>query len=579
MTSRDDKTSRDHRNRFLNGITVVVTVLAIILGGDRLLEMLSREPDLGSPVTVSDWSRFASEGHRLGPADATVTVVVFFDFMCPYCQDAALALQALRLRYPEDLAVVYRYAPTTNEASLRFAKAAECAAQRGQFISFHDVVMAWPDSMQNTSTESWATHAGVADTVSFLACLDDAMAITFQRDTLAARELGIRGTPMFLVGDLLVEGYPGFDELHQIVREAVQRKATGATASRLEHQLPWAFTRVWHANAVTHVFMGDTYINTWAVDTDVSGNVYLLDRRAAKVFVLSQNGELIDSIGRSGDGPGEFCNPRALDVTADGLLTVVDLCRPGFLRWRVPSGRLLEQIRTVEAISFDGRVRVFSEDTIIATELESVYDPESDAFVYHVSQWTTTGVERLFSGGMARRNTFAPCGNPMVYPMFFEPQLAWDMRDRTLAVAEDSAYAIHVFVDGKASGYIEMGIAPRQVTQTMIERQMEANPRWERLLNRCGASSTEAIESIGFSRYLQAIEDVRVGPGGEIWVRRGHVADEAGLIDVFDAGGRHLGTLPGDSPFPAAFLLSDRIIVTGEDQLGPTLTAFHVSRG
>jgi len=59
------------------------------------------------------------------------------------------------------------------------------------------------------------------------------------------------------------------------------------------------------------------------VDTD--GTVYLLDSQLCEVNVLSPGGELIRTIGRLGDGPGEFRNPTDLCLMPDGTIAVTQM--------------------------------------------------------------------------------------------------------------------------------------------------------------------------------------------------------------------------------------------------------------
>lgn len=53
------------------------------------------------------------------------------------------------------------------------------------------------------------------------------------------------------------------------------------------------------------------------------GNVYLVDRQMAQVLVVAPDGSLVRTLGRQGDGPGEFNNPHGLFFLPDGRLAVV----------------------------------------------------------------------------------------------------------------------------------------------------------------------------------------------------------------------------------------------------------------
>lgn len=53
------------------------------------------------------------------------------------------------------------------------------------------------------------------------------------------------------------------------------------------------------------------------------GNVYLVDRQMAQVLVIAPDGSLVRTLGRQGEGPGEFNNPHGLFFLPDGRLAVI----------------------------------------------------------------------------------------------------------------------------------------------------------------------------------------------------------------------------------------------------------------
>jgi hypothetical protein len=59
------------------------------------------------------------------------------------------------------------------------------------------------------------------------------------------------------------------------------------------------------------------------IDIDADGFVYLLDSQIAEVKIYTKDGEFVRSIGRQGEGPGEFRLPNALFFTDDGNVAVV----------------------------------------------------------------------------------------------------------------------------------------------------------------------------------------------------------------------------------------------------------------
>ena len=56
---------------------------------------------------------------------------------------------------------------------------------------------------------------------------------------------------------------------------------------------------------------------------DIHGISYLLDSQLHLVHVLSPKGEYLRSIGREGEGPGEFRDPSAIMLFSDGMICVL----------------------------------------------------------------------------------------------------------------------------------------------------------------------------------------------------------------------------------------------------------------
>jgi hypothetical protein len=60
-----------------------------------------------------------------------------------------------------------------------------------------------------------------------------------------------------------------------------------------------------------------------AIETDESGNIYILDRRKSSVFKFGPDGKFLKNFGGRGNGPGEFMMPREI-LCADDTLYIVD---------------------------------------------------------------------------------------------------------------------------------------------------------------------------------------------------------------------------------------------------------------
>ena len=82
----------------------------------------------------------------------------------------------------------------------------------------------------------------------------------------------------------------------------------------------------------------------WGVTTDeATGRIYVADRPNDRVVVFDAAGGYAGTLGRSGDGPGEFRNPVAGAVDPSGSLVVWDSRRRILSRWSSGGGYLGEE--------------------------------------------------------------------------------------------------------------------------------------------------------------------------------------------------------------------------------------------
>lgn len=71
--------------------------------------------------------------------------------------------------------------------------------------------------------------------------------------------------------------------------------------------------------------------------SDKDGNIYLLDTQLSEIKVFSPEGEFLRTIGREGEGPGEFRTPTGIFFTPEGDLGVLQLA-PGKIVLLTPEG-------------------------------------------------------------------------------------------------------------------------------------------------------------------------------------------------------------------------------------------------
>jgi protein-disulfide isomerase len=212
-------------DRVLSVATGVLTICAVLVVALRVRAGFSTptSSDDSTPQHIAGWQRYSAAGQRSGAARPSVTIVEFADFQCPFCAAASDYLNGLQRRYPSEIAVVYRHYPIHQFATTA-AVASECAGDVGAFQQLHDLFYSQKDAIGKRPWMSFASSAGVSDTARFARCMADPTVVArVVRDTLAASQLGIHGTPTFLINDLKVRGFPGVETMNMYVAEELRR--------------------------------------------------------------------------------------------------------------------------------------------------------------------------------------------------------------------------------------------------------------------------------------------------------------------------------------------------------------------
>jgi protein-disulfide isomerase len=153
-----------------------------------------------------------------GAAKPDVTLVEFFDYACPYCKASNPSIDRL-IQEDKGLRVVYRELPILGPDSVTAARLSLEASQAGRFAKFHDTLWA----TGRPSPETNATAAQAAD-IAPQPKEDPAIEGELKRNFQLAGQLGATGTPLFVIGNRVMNGAAGYDTLKEAIAVARSRK-------------------------------------------------------------------------------------------------------------------------------------------------------------------------------------------------------------------------------------------------------------------------------------------------------------------------------------------------------------------
>jgi protein-disulfide isomerase len=149
-----------------------------------------------------------------GSGKPAVTLVEFYDYACSYCKASNPVIDRLLAEYP-DLRVVYREFPILGPESVAAARLSLEASKAGRFAQFHDTL--WEAGRPGPETLAAASEAaGIASEPVESPEIEAELRKNYQ----IAGALGATGTPLFVVGERVINNAASYEELKVAIDKA-----------------------------------------------------------------------------------------------------------------------------------------------------------------------------------------------------------------------------------------------------------------------------------------------------------------------------------------------------------------------
>lgn len=150
-----------------------------------------------------------------------ITLVEFYDYRCGYCKKAAQAVTDLQKDDPR-VRVVYKDFPILGEPSELAAKAALASQAQGKHQAFHEALFASHADMTKEEILKIAVGVGLDATRLEADMANPQWQAVIEKNRALAQDLGISGTPGFIVGNELVPGMLDLNGLRELIVRAGQ---------------------------------------------------------------------------------------------------------------------------------------------------------------------------------------------------------------------------------------------------------------------------------------------------------------------------------------------------------------------
>lgn len=171
-----------------------------------------------------------------GPANATVTIVEYSDFQCPFCKRGADTIDEVTKAYGDKVRVVFKHLPLEGKHpnARRGSEYFEAIAMQdaAKAFAFKTLVFNNQDKTYGSDKEAEKLYQSLAkeakaDMARLAKDLKEKADFITKRindDMAEAQANGIEGTPGFLINGVTIKGAYPFPEFKKIIDEWIKRK-------------------------------------------------------------------------------------------------------------------------------------------------------------------------------------------------------------------------------------------------------------------------------------------------------------------------------------------------------------------
>ncbi|MBN2395240.1 MAG: 6-bladed beta-propeller [Candidatus Atribacteria bacterium] len=265
------------------------------------------------------------------------------------------------------------------------------------------------------------------------------------------------------------------------------------------------------------------------METDSKGNIYVLDPLNFRVQVFTSKGVYLKTLGRRGQGPGEFEVPFYITIDSMDNIYIFDMQRKS---WAVftSGGKFLKNIRANKNIFRVEKICIDSNHNIICGYVLS----DGNFDIYKISRFDKdfNFLEDLYEK-KGVLSLIRLKGGISILPIQYTPEVIWTMdNDGIIYVSFNKTYEIEVLSGkGEFINKISREYQPEKITQE------EKNEIIGRLSKRF---SKDIVNQIEFPKVKPPISHLYL-VDNYIYVQKKILKEEnKHLFDVFEKSGRYI---------------------------------------
>lgn len=154
-----------------------------------------------------------------GNPKGDVVMVEFFDYQCGYCKMSEESIQKV-LKEDGHVRFLYKEFPILGPMSVTATKASLASVRQNKYVKFHDALIAKKDHLTEDMIYQTAKDVGLDVDKLKKDMADETTAKMVDANLKLGSDVGVRGTPMFIIGNQIYPGALQYEQMKKAVDDA-----------------------------------------------------------------------------------------------------------------------------------------------------------------------------------------------------------------------------------------------------------------------------------------------------------------------------------------------------------------------
>jgi len=304
----------------------------------------------------------------------------------------------------------------------------------------------------------------------------------------------------------------------------------------------------------------DFFAGASDVAFDGKGAVYVSDGRANNIKKFDAKGTFLKTIGKQGQGPGDFNYPTEMEI-AGGRLYVRELYNQR-ISVLDSEGNFIKSVPiSMETGTIWWRIAALPDGRFIVEREKVNYgDPNAPQECFIELYSSDIEPVKIIYQHRVRRNKYITEPRRTNVPIPFSPRVHWDVTpDGKIVIGFSEKYEAEIYdlVKGKLSAFSH----PYKPVEVTAEAKDLFFKNMTSMSGGMGGATTMQrgapdfiVKNTEFPKYYPPYNDLKVDSEGNIWVRPylANAAETSRVFDVFGRDGKFINRvrIEGDAHYP-----------------------------